>query len=80
MIREINADPHLEVRITKRIEEMPRQDWEQVFPKVLENYDFFRTLDESDFPQFSFFYILAYDQGRPVGATSCFLIDRKSVV
>ena len=66
---------HLEVRITKRIEEIPRQDWEQVYPKVLENYDFFKTLDESEFPQFSFFYIMAYDRGRPVGASSCFLMN-----
>jgi len=72
---ETSSASQFEVRITRRIEEILRQDWEQVFPKVLENYDFFRTLDESDFPQFSFFYIMAYDRGRPVGATSCFLMD-----
>jgi len=65
----------LEFRITTKIEDIPRRDWEEVFPRVLENYDFFRTLDGSDFPQFLFFYIMVYDRGRPVGATSCFLMD-----
>lgn len=63
------------VRITKKIEEIPPQDWNKVFPNAVENYYFFKTLDESDFPQFSFFYLIVYNQDTPVGATSCFLMD-----
>lgn len=63
------------VKIAKRIEEIPPQDWNKVFPLALENYYFFKTLDESDFFQFSFFYIIVYNQGAPAGATSCFLMD-----
>lgn len=59
-------------RVTRKIEDVPRRDWESVFPKVLENYDFFKTLDESCFEQFAFFYIVVYDGDTPIGATTCF--------
>lgn len=65
----------LTVKIVRRIEQIPFDDWNSVFPKALENYYFFKTLDESSFPQFSFFYIMVYDSGRPIGATSCFLMN-----
>jgi len=65
----------LKTRVVNRIEELPREDWEIVFPKALENYYFFKSLDESSFEQFKFFYILIYDNDVPVGATSCFIMD-----
>ncbi len=58
----------------KRIEEIPREDWESVYPDVLEGYDFFRSLDESNFEQFSFYYIVVYDGAKAVGAAPCFLL------
>lgn len=62
----------LTAKLTRKIEDVPRQDWESVFPKVLENYDFFKTLDESCFEQFAFFYIVVYDGLTPIGAATCF--------
>lgn len=64
-----------EIKIASKIEEIPRNDWEKVFPDAVENYYFFKTLDESKLSQFSFFYILIYDNGVPVGATSCFIMN-----
>lgn len=69
------SDSGITTKIVRRIEQIPLDDWDSVFPKALENYYFFKTLDESSFPQFSFFYIMVYDSGRPIGATSCFLMD-----
>jgi predicted N-acyltransferase len=66
---------NLTTRVVRKIEEIPPRDWNSVFPRVLENYYFFKTLDESGFAQFSFFYIMVYDRERPVGATSCFLMN-----
>ncbi len=60
------------VRIARSISEIPRPDWEAVFPPVLESYAFLRTLDESGFDQFSFFYVVVYRNGVAVAATSCF--------
>ena len=64
----------LTTKVVKKIEEIPPQDWNQVYPKAVENYYFFKSIDESAFEQFSFFYILVYDNGSAVGAASCFLM------
>ncbi len=65
----------LRTRVVKRIEEIPADAWNKVFPRVLESHDFFRSLDESNFEQFSFFYILVYERRQLVGATACFLVN-----
>ncbi len=65
----------IEIKVTKKIEGLPQKDWESVFPQVLENYNFFKTLDQSSFEQFSFFYLLAYENNLPIAATSCFLFN-----
>ncbi len=62
------------VKIARKIEEIPRHDWDSIFPDVLENYGFFRALDNSGFDQFSFFYIVIYDNNKPVAVTSCFIM------
>jgi predicted N-acyltransferase len=41
----------------------------------MESYNFFKTLDQSNLKQFSFYYIMVYDQNRPVGAATCFLMN-----
>jgi len=71
----MNFKQKLTVRVVNKITELPEGDWKSVFPKVLENYYFFKTLDESSFNQFNFFYILVYNNNTPVGATSCFITD-----
>ncbi len=65
---------NLQIKITRKITDIPLEDWNRVFPDVLENYYFFKSLDESAFEQFTFFYILVYDNGIPVGAAPCFLM------
>lgn len=65
----------LKTKVAKNITEIPADDWNKVFPDVLESYDFFRTLDESGMEQFSFYYIMVYNRKVPVGATACFLLN-----
>jgi len=67
--------PGLRTKVVKKITKIPAREWNQVFPGVLESYDFFKTLDESDLEQFSFYYIMVYDHKTPVGATACFLMN-----
>lgn len=47
----------------------------RVYPDILESYDFFRALDETRLEQFSFYYVIAYERSRLVGATVCFTVD-----
>ena len=63
---------NLKARVTRKIEDIPREDWVSVYPPSLESYDFFKSLDESKFEQFSFYYIMIYDGDTAVGAAPCF--------
>ncbi len=71
----MDAKLNLKIKIVNKIEEIPQDQWDSVFPKALENYHFFRTLDESSFEQFSFRYIFVYDNDTPIGAATCFIMD-----
>jgi len=68
----LKRESNLTIKLTRKIEEIPLEDWNKVYPKVLENYHFFKTLDEANFEQFSFYYIIIYEQDTPVAATSIF--------
>ena len=65
----------LRTRVVSKITQIPADDWNKVYPDVLENYDFYRTLDESGMDQFSLFYIAVYDRKTPVAATACFIMN-----
>ncbi len=65
----------LKVKVVKKIEDISPSEWNRVFPDVLENYYFFKTLDESNFPEFTVLYILVYDQDIPIGAAAYFIMD-----
>ncbi len=65
----------LEIKIVRKSEEIPRSEWEKIFPSDLEGYPFFKTLDESGFSQFKFYYIAIYDRTEIAGIAPCFLMD-----
>ncbi|MDD5174072.1 MAG: GNAT family N-acetyltransferase [Candidatus Omnitrophota bacterium] len=65
----------LKTRVVKKITDIPADDWNKVYPKVLEGYDFYKTLDEIGMDQFSLFYIAVYDRKTPVAATVCFIMN-----
>jgi len=65
----------IETKVIKKIEDIPQAEWDKVFPSVLEGYHFFKSLDQANFEQFQFYYLLVYDNGILVGATSCFLMN-----
>jgi len=65
----------LKTRVIRKIEEIDPYEWEKVFPKALESYHFFKTLDECSLEQFSLYYILAYERKTIVGATACFMME-----
>ncbi len=65
----------LKTRVFRKIEDIPSETWKKVYPDILENYNFFRTIDESGLTQFSLYYILVYKGKDVVGATNCFLMN-----
>ena len=65
----------LRTRVIRRVEEIHPEAWLKVYPDILENYYFFKTLDESNLEQFSSYYILVYERKTLVGIAPCFLMD-----
>jgi len=65
----------LRTLVIRNIEEISPEAFNKVFPHVPERYHFFKTLDESKFDQFNFYYILAYDKKQLVGAAPCFTVN-----
>jgi len=66
---------HLRTVVTRQISDIPKENWDAVFPDILESYDFFRAIDASALLQFAMYYIMVYDKKTPVGAFPCFLVD-----
>jgi hypothetical protein len=64
----------LTTKVTRRISEIPARDWNGVFPKTMEGYDLFKTMDDAGSDQFSLYYVIAYENRVPVGACSCFIM------
>ncbi len=65
----------MQIKLFRKIAEIPEKDWLSVFPEVAGSYRFFAALDRLDFRQFRFYYLMAYEKDTPVGAASLFLMD-----
>ncbi|MCX5666069.1 MAG: hypothetical protein NT036_03350 [Candidatus Omnitrophica bacterium] len=65
----------LRTKVVKKITHIPADDWNKIYPDVLEGYNFYKTLDESGLDQFSLFYIAVYDRKALVAATACFIMN-----
>lgn len=71
----MQENPQLTTKIIRKVEEVSPEDWSRVFPDILESYYFFRAIDESSFCEFSFYYILVYNNTSLVGIAPCFLMN-----
>jgi len=65
----------LRTKVFPHITGIPEKEWSAVFPDSLEDYGFFKTLDESTLEQFKFYYIAVYEGKRMVGASTCFFME-----
>ncbi len=51
--------------IVKEVREIPRREWDALFsPDLIEGYDYYKTLDESNLPLFSTHYAIIHEGGR----------------
>jgi len=66
---------HFRTRITRKIADISNDEFKRIFPHVPENYYFLKTLDESNFDQFVFYYILIYKDNQLVGCAPCFTVN-----
>ena len=61
-------------KVLKSISAVPEEEWNKVFPDISESYRFLKSLEESCYEQFSFVYMLVYENRTIIGATVCFLM------
>lgn len=64
----------MEVKVFRKISEIPEADWTGLFPEGTENYSFLKMLDSLDFPQFRFYYAMVYDGLIPIAVAPLFLM------
>ena len=65
----------LKTRVIRSVRDIGRDEWNGVYPSVLESYDFYGTLEESGIEQFRLFYVLAYERRTLVGVAPCFIMS-----
>ncbi len=63
------------VRIARSVTEIDRRDWEGLFPPHPENYDFYRTIDQTLSGQFRTYYISIYHRSEICCIAPCFAAD-----
>lgn len=56
----------LKARHFDSVEQIPRADWESVWPPLAEGYDFYRCQESAGIAGFDFFYLGLYDGDAPV--------------
>ena len=56
----------LTYKILDSIRKIDRSDWDSIFTELLQGYDFYRAVEESNLEGFSFYYILIYEEGKLV--------------
>lgn len=59
----------------KKAQEIPRNAWTKLESPFIEDYDFFCALDESNFPEFTFFYLIIFDGDEPLAGTTLFMMN-----
>lgn len=53
-------------KILDSISLIPRKDWDDIFGDIPEGYMFFKTLEESKLSEFSFYYLVLYQDRSPL--------------
>ena len=67
---------NMRLSIVKEVREIPRQEWDGVFPcDIIEGYDYYKTLDESNLPDFSMHYAVVYENDRAASIAPFFTTE-----
>ena len=65
---------NLKLIVLNQVKDIPRKEWEDIFTAdIIEGYDYFKALDESNLPLFSVRYCLIYQDERIVCIAPLFI-------
>lgn len=68
-------NPPCEIKICSSIKELSPAEWNSLFPKTPESWNFHKTIEETLTGQFKFYYAAAYRDSRVVCILPCFVMD-----
>ena len=63
------------IRVVNSLTQIDKNDWYSIFPVIPENYNFFKTIEETLGDQFTPSYITIYEKQAIVCLAPCFMID-----
>lgn len=64
-----------ETRILTTLDQVQREQWDGLFDRPLEGFDYLRSVEAADLPGFAWRYVLVLREGRLVGAAPAFITD-----
>ncbi|MFA4888622.1 MAG: GNAT family N-acetyltransferase [Candidatus Omnitrophota bacterium] len=67
--------PEITCQIINSVREIKKEDWEQLFGEIPEGYGFYQSLEQAKLEEFSFYYLLLYQQGQIVLIAPLFIAD-----
>lgn len=67
--------PKVNYKIFDNINKIDKKDWDNVFGDIPESYPFYKTLGDSELPEFTFFYLVIYRDGQIVLIAPFFSTD-----
>jgi predicted N-acyltransferase len=62
-------------KIVDSVSKINRDEWDSVFGSIPEGYEFYHTLEKSKLKEFSFYYLLLYQEGNILSIAPLFVAD-----
>ncbi|MBF0489583.1 MAG: GNAT family N-acetyltransferase [Candidatus Omnitrophica bacterium] len=70
-----NKQSVFSVKQFQSISELSQEEWKKIFPPILEGYDFLRTVEQTLFHEYTFYYIAIYKEAEIVSLTPFFVTE-----
>ncbi len=70
-----NLSNPFQIQIVDSITQINKSDWNAIFPSVPQNYNFFKTIEETLYEQFTSYYVIIYEKEEIVCIAPCFILD-----
>ena len=62
-------------KIFDNINKIERKDWDEIFGDIPESYSFYKVLDNSQFSEFKFYYLVGYQEDKIIFIAPLFTAD-----
>lgn len=67
--------PKINYKLFDNISEIEQKDWDEIFGDIPESYSFYKVLENSQFSEFKFYYLIGYQEDKIVLIAPLFTAD-----